>query len=268
MAEFFGDVERLAADLYPWRWLIAAGVLIVLAAAAALGYQRGWHVWISQRRLPLAIIGAPLLALAIFVGYDLGSPLFINKTVEEEFPFAFSATVPADMNMAEVEEIMAGMAKMDQEMNEAMPGAPAPTATAPTSTAGLTAAPTPTPEPAQAELVNLKAGNFRDQDSFHKGSGRATIYRNPDGSHLLRLEDLDVTNGPDLHVILTPHENPGSREEVKTSGYVDLGKLKGNRGNQNYTISNNVDVAAQGSVVIYCKPFHVIFSVATLQDAG
>ena len=271
MAEFFGDLERLAADLYPWRWLIAAGVLIVLAAVAAYGYRRGWHMWVWRRRLPVAIIGTPLLALAIFVSYDLGSPLFINKTVEEEFPFAFSATVPDDMEMAAVEKIMAGMANINQEMNEPMPGVPAPTAApspTPTPTPELTAAPTSIPEPVQAEPVKLKVGNLRDQDSFHKGSGQATIYRSPDGSHLLRLEDLNVTNGPDLHVILTPHQNPGNRGEVKTPGYVDLGKLKGNRGNQNYNIPINVDVATQRSVVIYCKPFHVIFSVATLQDVG
>lgn len=55
---------------------------------------------------------------------------------------------------------------------------------------------------------------------------------------------------------------------MKAPGYVDLGKLKGNKGNQNYTIPDDVDVAAQGSIVIYCKPFHVIFSVASLQDVG
>jgi hypothetical protein len=69
-------------------------------------------------------------------------------------------------------------------------------------------------------------------------------------------------------VILTPHRDPGSSAEVKTGGYVDLGKLKGNKGNQNYPISADVDVAAQKSVVIYCEPFAVAFSVAQLQDAG
>ena len=56
----------------------------------------------------------------------------------------------------------------------------------------------------QASVVKLKTGNFRDADSFHRGSGQATIYRGPDGSRVLRLENLDVTNGPDLHVIITP----------------------------------------------------------------
>ena len=49
-------------------------------------------------------------------------------------------------------------------------------------------------------------------------------------------------------------------------GYVDLGKLKGNKGNQNYEIPDDVDIASMRSVTIYCKPFQVIFSVAPLQD--
>ena len=118
------------------------------------------------------------------------------------------------------------------------------------------------------EPVALKSGSFRDADGAHQGSGQAIIYRAPDGSLLLRLEDLNVTNGPELHVILTPHPDPTNQTGVKTPGYVDLGKLKGNMGNQNYEIPSDVDVTAQGSVVIYCKPFHVIFSVASLNGVS
>ena len=107
-----------------------------------------------------------------------------------------------------------------------------------------------------------------DQDSIHKGSGTAIIYRGPDGSLLLRLENFSVTNGPDLHVYLSPHPNPGRGGQVRTAGYVDLGELKGNRGNQNYPIPAGVDIDIQQSVVIYCVPFSVVFSVAMLQDAG
>lgn len=149
----------------------------------------------------------------------------------------------------------------------------------PTPTPEPTPVPTPMPEPtavptpvqtavAQPEAIRLKIGNFQDADSFHRGSGEAVIYRGPDGSHLLRLENFNVTNGPDLHVILTPRQNPTSRNDVKSAGYADLGSLKGNTGNQNYAIPEDVDIASIESVVIYCMPFHVIFSVASLQDAG
>ena len=77
---------------------------------------------------------------------------------------------------------------------------------------------------------------FSDRDRIHKGSGEAIIYRAEDGSHLLRLENLNVTNGPDLHVFLSPHTDPKDRDDVMSPGYFSLGPLKGNQGNQNYPI--------------------------------
>ena len=331
MAAFFGDLERLIADLYPYRWPITAGVLIVLAALAAFGYRRGWHMVIWRKRLPVAIVGAPMLVLAVIAGWYLASPLFIDKRVDEEFPFALNAIVPEDMDRSDVEKVMEGISHIDQEdVDEEMPvlvslkktlavsNAAAEEAAARAAAEQAAAAKTAAEEAAAkavaeqagaakaaagdvaaakaaaeeaaaraaaeeaaaaraaaeeaaaqpAEPVKLKSGSFRDADNFHRGSGQATIYRGPDGSHLLRLENLDVTNGPDLRVILTPHENPTGRDDVKEPGYVELGKLKGNQGNQNYPIPDDVDVSSQSSVVIYCKPFHVIFSVSVLQAEG
>ena len=116
------------------------------------------------------------------------------------------------------------------------------------------------------EPTQVASGEFKDADAFHRGSGQAIIYSAPGGGHLLRLENLDVTNGPALHVILSTHEDPTNGDEVKLPGYADLGPLKGNRGNQNYTIPADVDVSAIRSVVIYCKPFSVVFSVATISQ--
>ena len=121
-------------------------------------------------------------------------------------------------------------------------------------------------QPAEAnEVQAIGKGSFKDADAFHRGSGTATIYRTPDGSEVLRLEDLEVTNGPALHVVLSTHPDPERSEQVKQEGYVDLGDLKGNRGNQNYPIPAGVDTSVHKSVVIYCYPFAVVFSVATLE---
>lgn len=119
--EIFGDIERLVADLYPCRWLIAFGVLVVLAWVAAFGYYRGWQRALWRRRPTVAIVGTPVLAAVIIAGWFLVSPLVTNVTVEEELPFAFGAVVPTDMTEAEVAAIMAGMAKVNQGVNEAMP---------------------------------------------------------------------------------------------------------------------------------------------------
>ena len=283
IGEFFGDLERLAADLYPYRWPITFVLVAIMAGVFWYGYRRGWHNIVRRHRLLFAVVGTPTLILIGFVGYDLGSPLFINVAIEEEFPLSHSADVPEGMKIQDVELVMEMWSQIDHESTEEMPDMPdvigstqggvemSPEATPTPIPAPTIAAPTPTVAPGPeltstlpAAPLALKTGNFMDQDSFHKGSGQATIYELPDGTHLLRLENLKVTNGPDLHVILTPHQSPSRQTEVKTSGYADLGELKGNIGNQNYPIPVDVGVGVQQSVVIYCKPFHVVFSVASL----
>ena len=307
----FGDIERTFADLYEYRWAIGAGVFVFLAAVAAFGYWKGWHLAIWRRRLPVALISTPFLVLSLWLGWSLGSPLFTNVTVEEEFPFAVNAIVPPGMERSDVEGAMAGIAKVDDTVVEAMPGAAAISLGAALTGSeealkviGLTEADRTAMTDGlnmvtagkidldsammdkgldmlqvaidsasgsasdQFEVKILKSGGFKDADSFHRGSGQATIYRGPDGAYLLRLEDLAVTNGPALHVYLSRHEDPDSPNQVKGPGYVDLGDLKGNRGNQNYPIPREVDVAIYNSVVIYCQPFNVVFSVATLEGIG
>jgi len=114
---------------------------------------------------------------------------------------------------------------------------------------------------APPDTVVVSTGEFEDEDFIHKGSGQATIYRLGNGSHVLRLEDLNVTNGPDLHVLLL--KDPEGRD--KSQGYLDLGGLKGNRGNQNYGIPDDEDVTEYRSAMIYCQPFHVVFSIASFE---
>jgi len=244
---FLGDIERFFADLYPYRWPILALVFIVLTAVAGVGLWRGWHRPLWRHRVGLALIGTPGLAAIIAVGIWLGSPLFTNVTVDEEFPFAAGAIVPSGMTKIEVEQVMAGMAQVSQSVDEKMPEVMS------TST-----------DSAEDEPQILKPGSFQDADSFHKGSGQATIYRGADGSHLLRLDDFQTTNGPEFHVVLSPSPDPQTSSQVKATGYVDLGKLKGNIGNQNYPIPEETDINVQMSVIIYCKPFQVVFSVAML----
>ena len=181
-----------------------------------------------------------VIAGAAFAWWLL-SPLFLSTTVEEEFPFSATADMPAGMTQSEAEKVMSGMAKVNMEEMEDMPG-----------------------EMAQAERI--ASGMFRDADSFHKGSGSATIYRLPDGSGALRFENLNVTNGPDLRVLLSTHPDPQNKAELRDAGYLHVEKLKGNRGNQNYELPPDADLESFGSAIIYCMPFNVIFSVAPLQE--
>ena len=132
----------------------------------------------------LIVIAIMVLVPVLAVAWWLLAPLFIDKTVEEEFPLAANAVVPSDMTMEEAETTMSAMAKVDSEMTEPMGDE-------------------------MAEAVALKTGEFMDADPFHKGSGTATVYSLPEGGHVLRLENFKVTNGPDLRVIVTPSGSPG-----------------------------------------------------------
>ncbi len=194
---------------------------------------------LKDRRL-LIIVAAVILVPVAGVAWWLGSPLLFDEVVNEEFPLSSSATVPEDTTQEEVEKVMEVLARVDDKTDEPMPKD-------------------------MEETGVLKTGNFRDADRFHKGEGQATLYVLEDGSRVLRLEEFRVTNGPSLRVILATTADPSSSAEVLQGAYVDLGTLKGNVGNQNYPIPEDTDLTAINSIVIYCKPFKVVFSVATLQ---
>ena len=203
------------------------------------------------------IIGVIVLGIiAIGAAYPLWIPLFVDQTVDEAFPFAsmteeeqaaFNA-LPEDQqalliamkdeNEEMAEETARGVILPDTEMDEDMPEEP----------------------------VALSSGSFIEIDRIHSGEGTATIYEVPGSSSVLRFEDFRVTNGPDLHVLLAKAEDPRSRGDLGED-YIDLGMLKGNVGNQNYEIPADVDLSEYNSIVIYCMPFHVVFSTATLASS-
>ena len=176
----------------------------------------------------------------VYAGNYFLSPLFIDEVVEEDFPEVTEITEDDMENMTEEEgkKLMADAAEESHEMQESLS------------------------EVVESKAINkIKSGTLQDADSSHKGSGDAHIYQLPDESHLLRLENINVTNGPALHVLLSTETNPQGSLKGE---YLDLGDLKGNIGNQNYEIPPATDLSQYKSLVIYCKPFKVIFSTAAL----
>jgi len=192
--------------------------------------------WFRRRGVVAGVLVIALPAIAL--GWWLFSPLLLNKTVVEDFPRAAAAEVPDGSTIAEVE---AAMVKAEAEGSIATDTMP------------------------EADPVKVLDGQFNGADSFHKGTGGAGVYTLADGSQILRFDEIDITNGPDLHVILSPVASADSRDDVMAGGYVDLGSLKGNRGSQNYDIPPGVDLTSgEWTIVIYCQPFHVIFATAEL----
>ena len=220
----------------------------------------------SKRTLIIiaAIIG--LVAIAA-VGWYLLSPLFIDRTVNEAFPFDLpDEEAISEMPQSEREEL-------EKEFMAAVPDAEEIESLSPDDREAvedkvMAAAEAVMMEKSVAddmmadEWAAAVQGEFTGTDSLHQGSGSATIYQQGD-QRVLRFEDFSVTNGPDLHVILSKHPSPLEREDVGDD-YIDLGSLKGNLGNQNYEIPADVDLSEYQSVVIYCVPFHVVFATATL----
>jgi hypothetical protein len=98
----------------------------------------------------------------------------------------------------------------------------------------------------------------------HETRGTATIHRFTDGRVVLRLSDFMTSNGPDVRVYLVAASDVVDNKTPKEAGFVDLGSLKGNIGDQNYEISASVDLSRYRAVSIWCKRFSVNFGAAPL----
>jgi hypothetical protein len=205
------------------------------------------RLWTSiDRRLRLAVV---MLGLALTpIAWYLGSPLFINKTVNESFPFS----APATQSQPAATVIAAMPAAQSQPAATAMAAMPA-AQSQPISTPVVPSAP-----------VALSSGQFGAIDVIHKGQGTATFYKLPDGKRVLRFEEFKVQNGPDLYVYLSGHPAPRDDGQVRQDGF-EVARLKGNIGDQNYELPDDLDLSKIKSVVIYCRRFSEVFSTAELK---
>lgn len=135
---------------------------------------------------------------------------------------------------------------------------------APVAAASAPAA-APTSASASAGPVVVLESSFVTHE--HETTGTVRLVRKPDRSHQLEFVGLDTSDGPDLRVWL-------SDQDVRTGNagwhvfddgrYLELGKLKGNQGDQVYPVPADVDIAAFRSVSIWCKRFAVSFGAAKL----
>ena len=98
----------------------------------------------------------------------------------------------------------------------------------------------------------------------HETHGQATIERLADGHIVLRLSDFATSNGPDVRVYLVAARDAADNATVTRSGYVELGKLKGTDGNQNYDVPASLDLGKYRAVTIWCRRFSVNFATAPL----
>jgi Electron transfer DM13 len=111
----------------------------------------------------------------------------------------------------------------------------------------------------------IATGTFHGQ--VHSTSGRASIYTGMDGKMVLRLTNFKTSNGPDVHVLLIAAKDAEDNQNFLSSmtERVELGKLKGNEGDQNYEIPVGTDLGKFKTVVVYCERFNATFGAAPLE---
>ena len=113
--------------------------------------------------------------------------------------------------------------------------------------------------------VVLAEGSFISHEHSTTGSVKILLYS--DGSRILRIENLETSNGPKLEVWLTdaPVINGVDGWRVfDDEKYLNLGALKGNIGSQNYVIPTDTNLEEFSSISIWCERFSVSFGAATL----
>src|SRR5712692_562221 len=138
---------------------------------------------------------------------------------------------------------------VDQRVNESLPTA----AVAPTAASSM----------APAALLT---GQFHK--GAHETTGMASIYQLDGNKRVLRLTNFKTSNGPDVRVYLVAANDAMDSETVKKAGFLELGSLKGNEGDQNYDLPANADLTKYHAVTIWCARFNVNFGTAPLQEGS
>src|SRR5262245_7786771 len=117
----------------------------------------------------------------------------------------------------------------------------------------------------QEKAKTLSTGKFHGK--VHPTEGRATVYQQADGKLLLRLTGFKTSNGPDVHVILVAAKDASDDANFlkNNTERLELGKLKGNEGDQNYEIPAGTDLSKFTTVSIYCERFNANFGAAPLE---
>jgi hypothetical protein len=199
-----------------------------------------------NKKIKIAI-GGIIAVIAIAIGTYTISPLFISTTIDEPLPntnpnISFEefmklsederATIGKDMTQEEKDNIMRVFAQENVTVKDEI-------------------------SRSENQTNDMLVGNLIDAgDGFHMASGKIKILQSPDSTQIVRFENLDVTNGPDLYVYLAT--------DTTAKDFVSLGRLKGNMGNQNYPIPENTDFEKYNTVLIWCQAFSTLFGSSKL----
>ena len=210
------------------------------------------------------IIGILVLGVAAF-GYWTIAPLFITKEVNDEL----DPEIAALLEQTESQE-------RESTITQREPEEPIPTRPATPDADGVEREITDAdiadvsqqlaPEP-EAESVAIETIEVEETGPSisaplpivdtpgHPASGNVRVIQTEDDT-IVRFEDYDGTNGPDLFVYLA--------KDLDADEFVDLGRARGNMGNINYTVPDDVDISEYQYVMTWCRAFGVLFDYAEI----
>jgi len=112
----------------------------------------------------------------------------------------------------------------------------------------------------------LLSGTFHSV--AHETRGTATVHELGGGRRVLRFTEFATSNGPDVRVYLVAAPDASDDETVTKAGFIELGKLKGTEGDQNYEIPADLDLEKYRAATIWCYRFSVNFATAPLTPAS
>ena len=177
------------------------------------------------------LVALPIIVAIAAIAIYYASPLFINAVVDEPLP---TGMMHQNDSMTKKDQMTEGEVMKEKEMVE-------------------------------SNTKIILTGNFIEAgDGIHNAEGMSKVLAVNDGKtehRILRLENFKSTNGPDLYVYLSKDARSIS------DGYIELARLKGNIGNQNYHIPDDVNLGEYSYALIWCKQFSVLFGYANLATA-
>ena len=204
------------------------------------------------KKIAYPTIGIVGLMIALY----LASPLFISTEINEQFPSNSASSISFEKfnKMSEDERVRVAENMSNSQKNQLM----------------IQYANSNNGNGSKIdEVMNKTVISFESNqtlisgtfvgvnDGIHNADGTAKIIPLQDNTNVLRLENLKVTNGPDLYVYLSTDKN--------AVDFVNLGRLKANNGNQNYDIPTGTDLSKYDTALIWCKAFSVLFGSAELK---
>lgn len=175
----------------------------------------------------LRILGIVLIIAAVGIAYWLISPIFRETFLDEPLPpFGDAMDSMSQQELDEFHRQTDALQGTGTDRNEAMPLSP----------------------------TILAQGVMMPR--AHEVSGRALVV-DTGSSRILRFEDLDTINGPDLRIYLS--------KDLSDDDVIDLGPIRATNGNVNYGMPSDVDISEYKYAMIWCRAFSVLFSFAVLE---